>query len=76
MHNENQHLLMTIPRAKQFLEDATYYGPFLSRDTSLYEKKDKWYQVTVPCLACLGLKEYDMTSPIVEIIEVDPNQNY
>lgn len=64
-------MLMTIPQAKALLEGATYYGPFEEPDTKLYEKDNKWYRVKVPCLACLGIKKYDDTSPIVQVTEVE-----
>lgn len=72
--NNDDAIMMTIPEAKRFLQGAMYYGPFEGPDTKLYEKQDKWYRVTVPCLSCLGLTEYDNVSPVVEVFEVNPSE--
>lgn len=63
--------MITIPEAKKILEGSICYGPVTGPDTNLYNKDDRWYQVILPCLACLGITEYDDTTPVVEIAEVD-----
>ncbi|HZK42676.1 MAG TPA: hypothetical protein VFC73_00100 [Syntrophomonadaceae bacterium] len=68
--NDENAIMLTIPEAKEFLKGAMYFGPVTGPDTKLYEKKNKWYQVTLPCLACLGLTEYNYETAIVEILEV------
>ncbi|MEA1961177.1 MAG: hypothetical protein U9N81_07890 [Bacillota bacterium] len=70
--NDPDAFMMTIPEAKKLLDGAMYYGPLEGPDTTLYEKQDKWYRVTLPCLACLGITEYDDITPVVEIMEVKP----
>lgn len=72
--NDPNAMMMTIPEAHRFLDGAVYYGPFEGADTKLYEKQNKWYRVTIPCLSCLGLTEYDDTSPVVEILEINPEE--
>lgn len=68
-HDDNA-VMMTIPEAQLFLKGAVYYGPLDGADTKLYEKQDKWYRVTIPCLSCLGITQYDNESPIVELLEI------
>lgn len=69
-HRENA-IMMSIPEAKKFLEGAVYYGPLNGPDTTLYGKNDRWYQVILPCLSCLGISAYDDTTPVVEIAEIE-----
>ncbi len=69
-HKENARM-MTIPEARKILEGSICYGSFNGPDTTLYNKGDHWYQVIVPCLACLGVSEYDDITPVVEIVEID-----
>jgi hypothetical protein len=64
-------VMMTINEMEDLLKDAIDHGPILGPDTKLYEKQGKFYRVTMPCLACLGLKEYDKTIPFVEVLIVD-----
>jgi hypothetical protein len=68
-HDANA-VMMTIPEVQCLLKGAVYYGPLEGADTELYEKQDKWYRVTIPCLSCLGLTHYDNKSPIVEVLEM------
>ena len=64
-------VMMTIPEAESFLQGAIYYGPVTGADSRLYEKQGKFFRVTLPCLACLGLTQYDRTSPVVEVLEME-----
>ena len=68
--NNPNAVMMTIPEVNCLLKGAVYYGPIDGTDTKLYEKQDKWYRVTIPCLSCLGLTQYDNKSPIVEVLEM------
>lgn len=72
--NNPNAIMMTLPEVKRLLEGAVYYGPVEGADTKLYEKQDKWYRITIPCLSCLGLTEYDNESPIVEVLELSPEE--
>jgi hypothetical protein len=68
-HRENARRI-TIPEARKILQGSICYGPVNGPDTTLYNKDDKWYQVILPCLSCLGISEYDDTTPVVEIAEI------
>jgi hypothetical protein len=63
--------MITIPEARKILEGSICYGPVNGPDAVLYNNGDRWYQVIIPCLACLGIAEYDDITPVVEIAEVD-----
>ncbi len=69
-HRENARMI-TIPEAREILKGSICYGPINGPDTTLYNKEDRWYQVILPCLACLGIAEYDDSTPVVEIVEID-----
>ena len=68
-HRENARRI-TIPEARKILQGSICYGPINGPDTTLYNKGDKWYQVILPCLSWLGIREYDDTTPVVEIAEI------
>lgn len=68
--NDPNAVMMTIPQVQALLEGAVYYGPMEGEDTKLYGKQGKWYRITLPCLACMGLTQYDYESPIVEVLEI------
>jgi hypothetical protein len=68
-HRENARRI-TIPEAREILQGSICYGPINGPDTTLYNKGDKWYQVILPCLSCLGIREYDDTTQVAEIAEI------
>lgn len=69
--NDPRARMMTILELESFLQNAVYCGPILGPDTKLFEKEGRFYRVIIPCLACLGLTQYDKNSPIAEIVELD-----
>ncbi len=67
---------ITIAALEELLKGAIDHGPVLTPDTKLYEKEGKFYRVIMPCLACLGKMQYDSSSPIVEVLEIDADSLY
>lgn len=63
--------MMNILEMEALIEGAVDHGPILGADTKLYEKGGKFYRVTMPCLSCLGVTEYDKTVPFVEVLIID-----